>query len=477
MSDERWAGRDRRRASTSPGSPGSGAPRSATGVAASPTSPSRSAARRRARCIGLGDVERWLTHHGRAIQVSAADRVWQWLRTETDDLRLGELMGHLGAFLVFLQRGSRSRGRRCRGASDEDFVAALDHAVAAAVPELPGGLPERPDVECGRRPADRRGRRRRAGRRGDLRLPRRPLSRRARPPASQPTPARRPSVMVRAGAGDRRSVRADPAAERAPVLTAAAPVGRPRCAGRTSTRPGPAHRGPAAARECAAVRCACRRLAAVRRLRRRADSAPWSATRPFSERDWGYDELTGDPRGSTASRREASRSWRGSQHCLAHVKPGGRLVIMMPAARGGPPRGPADPRQPAACRRAPRGHQPSRDGPAAVAPDLWVLRGPDADETPPSHVLMVDASENPSRGRAWRSFFADPDRLPRTGADRCGSSICSTTTSTSARSVTSLRARKRRGRQVPAGADEASRDHRELADTLPDLTALAGGNP
>ena len=52
----------------------------------------------------LGAVERWLAEHDRQIEVSPADRVWQWLRTETDDLQLGALVGYLGAFAVFLHR-------------------------------------------------------------------------------------------------------------------------------------------------------------------------------------------------------------------------------------------------------------------------------------------------------------------------------------------------------------------------------------
>src|SRR5690606_8215029 len=85
-------------------------------------------------------------HHGRAIRVSPADRVWQWLRTETDDLRLGELMGHLGAFLVYLDRRPESWAE-VAGSSDAELAAALSRAVSATVPELPGEFPGRPDPE------------------------------------------------------------------------------------------------------------------------------------------------------------------------------------------------------------------------------------------------------------------------------------------------------------------------------------------
>lgn len=91
----------------------------------------------------LGDVERWLTAHDRAIEVTPADRVWQWLRTEVDDLQLGSYVGQLGVFVVFLQR-EPATWRALVGASD---AVAVGRAVAAAVPELPAGFPERPDAE------------------------------------------------------------------------------------------------------------------------------------------------------------------------------------------------------------------------------------------------------------------------------------------------------------------------------------------
>nr|BFE87010.1 hypothetical protein GCM10020093_096110 [Planobispora longispora] len=53
---------------------------------------------------------------------------------------------------------------------------------------------------------------------------------------------------------------------------------------------------------------------------------------PFNERAWGYDELTGDSRWEYGlpPRSEPELAW--VQHCLAHVRPGGLVAILMPAA-------------------------------------------------------------------------------------------------------------------------------------------------
>ncbi|TDD56485.1 hypothetical protein E1286_02340 [Nonomuraea terrae] len=56
---------------------------------------------------------------------------------------------------------------------------------------------------------------------------------------------------------------------------------------------------------------------------------------PFNERGWGYDELTSDPRWEFGlpPRGESELAW--VQHCLAHVRPGGLVVIMMPGVAAG----------------------------------------------------------------------------------------------------------------------------------------------
>src|SRR5258708_22024785 len=51
---------------------------------------------------------------------------------------------------------------------------------------------------------------------------------------------------------------------------------------------------------------------------------------PFNERTWGHEELVGDPRWEYGlpPRGESELAW--VQHCLARVKPGGTVPILMP---------------------------------------------------------------------------------------------------------------------------------------------------
>lgn len=56
---------------------------------------------------------------------------------------------------------------------------------------------------------------------------------------------------------------------------------------------------------------------------------------PFNERAWGHEELVGDPRWEYGlpPRGESELAW--VQHCLARVKPGGTVAVLMPGAAAG----------------------------------------------------------------------------------------------------------------------------------------------
>jgi SAM-dependent methyltransferase len=350
----------------------------------------------------LGDVERWLTHHGRAIRVSAADRVWQWLRTETDDLRLGELIGHLGAFLVYLDRQPES-WKEVAGASDGEFTAALGRAVAAAVPELPGGLPELPDpefVSALRTIADV------VAEQGAAStfefLVERYLDAHAR--RIQPTPAETADVIVRLAQVTDRSV-LDPACGTGALLAAAAAAGATSVAGQDSDQ--------------ARTRITGARLLLAGGAVEMASGDPLLSdgfaghrfgavvcNPSVAGRDWGYDELAGDPRWEYGlpPRGEPELAW--AQHCLAHTEPGGLAVIVMPPA--------VAVRRPG---RRIRGNLLRAGALRAVVSlrldaggtsDLWVLQRPPADETPPAHVLMLVADDPTAVPRLWTDFCADP---------------------------------------------------------------------
>lgn len=103
---------------------------------------------------------------------------------------------------------------------------------------------------------------------------------------------------------------------------------------------------------------------------------------PFNEREWGYDELVGDPRWvyGQPPRGEPELAW--VQHCLAHVKPGGLVAIRMPPAAAGRRTG-----------RRIRGNLLRAGALRAVvtvgAADLWLLRRPEPGQRPPSRLLLA----------------------------------------------------------------------------------------
>ncbi|WP_431962834.1 N-6 DNA methylase [Actinacidiphila sp. bgisy160] len=115
---------------------------------------------------------------------------------------------------------------------------------------------------------------------------------------------------------------------------------------------------------------------------------------PFNERNWGHEELAYDPRWEYGfpARTESELAW--VQHCLARVREGGTVVLLMPPA--------------AASRRSGRRIRADllRRGtlravvalPAGAAPPygiplhLWVLRRPDGGTAASPHLLLVDTA-------------------------------------------------------------------------------------
>lgn len=361
----------------------------------------------------LIEVEAWLTRHGRQFQMLPADRVWQRIRGTVDELRLGEFVSYLGAFLVLDRREPRSL-RKLLGQPDEQLAAALTERILAAVPELPRGLPERPDAEwigMIRMTAEA------AEDQGHTAvfdfLCERYLEVQSRRVPITPGPV--VELMVDLADVEQGTV-FNPACGAGTILLAAQARGATGLLGQEINS---AIAGVAAARLL--LHDGSVHIVAGDSLRHdafaelRADAAVCNP--PFNERSWGYDELASDPRWEYGlpPRGEPELAW--VQHCLAHVVPGGRVVIMMPAG--------------AASRRAGRRIRgnllragalraviclPSTGLTAIAAPDLWVLRRPTADQLAPSHVLIADASDDPSAIQAaWRSFLDDPQRPPSAG--------------------------------------------------------------
>ncbi|CAL9541020.1 hypothetical protein SUDANB120_04246 [Streptomyces sp. enrichment culture] len=163
---------------------------------------------------------------------------------------------------------------------------------------------------------------------------------------------------------------------------------------------------------------------------------------PYGDRDWGHDELAYDPRWAYGlpGRSESELAW--VQHCLAHLVPGGRAVLLLPPATASRPSGRrirAELVRGGAVRAVlalPAGAAP----PLHVGLQLWVLSRPEPGGPERKSVLFVDAAGSPSPGAGgqatgsprtgssrapidwadltartlahWEAFTADPDRFP-----------------------------------------------------------------
>ncbi len=114
---------------------------------------------------------------------------------------------------------------------------------------------------------------------------------------------------------------------------------------------------------------------------------------PFADRNWGQEELANDSRWEyeLPSRLESELAW--VQHALAHVVPGGMVVVLMPPAAASRPSG----RRIRAnlvrrgALRAVMSLPPRLAAHYALALQLWVLQRP-SEQHAQSHLLLVDAS-------------------------------------------------------------------------------------
>jgi len=128
---------------------------------------------------------------------------------------------------------------------------------------------------------------------------------------------------------------------------------------------------------------------------------------PFGDRDWGQDELALDLRWDYGTPPNAEPELAWAQHALAHLRPGGRAVLVMPPAAAGRASGRrirAEMLRRGAL-RAVIALGPGAIYPRHVGPHLWVLERPrDASLEP--RVLLIDSAGYDTILNAWRSFSA-----------------------------------------------------------------------
>lgn len=150
---------------------------------------------------------------------------------------------------------------------------------------------------------------------------------------------------------------------------------------------------------------------------------------PFNERNWGADELGYDPRWEYGlpARAESELAW--VQHCLARVRPGGLVALLLPgavAARRSGRRIRADLLRKGAL-RAVVALPVGAAAPASVGLHIWLLRRPEPGAGSPGRILLVDASgAGGDYARtvtdAWRAFGGAGD-AGGDGGDEGGAAV------------------------------------------------------
>ncbi|TDP88962.1 N-6 DNA methylase [Labedaea rhizosphaerae] len=299
----------------------------------------------------LTEVQEWLRRKGKQFELGKADRAWQRLRAQSEDLDLGKLVGAAG---VVLLRGMGMKQQRMLWPFplDDQPMVRLVKAMAA---------------DMGRSEAF------------EFLVARYVEAHARRLPVTRPDVA---ELMVRL-AGPVTTL-FDPACGLGTLLCAAPP--EVTAFGQDidiTTTP------------IAAMRLLLRGTEAQIEI---ADSLREDGFRgrladavvcepPTNDRAWGHEELIEDPRWTygVPPRGESELAW--VQHCLAHVRPGGRVVILLPQA--------------VAARRSGkriRGALLRAGAVTAVVtlpggPDLWVLRRPVDGDPVPAAVTLIVASE------------------------------------------------------------------------------------
>ncbi|MGR6320072.1 N-6 DNA methylase [Micromonospora soli] len=329
----------------------------------------------------LGQVEQWLRDQGKLPELSRADRLWRHLAAAMESPATA--LASVGAYLLARQRGERPARKQ------------LDKQLAGLLPEI-DALAD----ELGPQGAFDE-----LWQRFSAPGPGRPFA----------TPDDLADLMVGlAGVGGGAVL--DPAAGTGATLRAAVRAGCTAAYGQELDED---------LAKLAGLWLALREVPGEVRPgdSLRADAFPGRTVDavvchpPFGVTNWGLDELGYDPRWEygVPPRTEPELAW--AQHALAHLRPGGHAVLLMPPTVAGR-RGARRIRAELLRRGALRAVIALPSGVAAphgVPLHLWVLRRPAAEAPAPARALLVDAADGDLAElyarvlSTWRAFAAAPD--------------------------------------------------------------------
>lgn len=348
--------------------------------------------------FALSEVENWLTRHRGVPDIDPEQRLWQAVDSLRESAPADEILSWVGALLLHLHRGADPSAAASEDpvhllhrahevlshVVDQAGLAAPDASPPPAVPEqhVPGLVEAAVDA---------------ARQHGAMAAFERLLDRveQRSPSGAHTLPVELADLMVQLARVAHGTV-VDPICGRGDLLLAAARGGLPGLRGQDRDR--------------ASVWLAALRLAFLDTTPAAADLRVADALRspafpsgeadaalcapPFSERNWGAEELGADSRWmfGTPPRLESDLAW--VQHCLSQVRPGGPVVLLMPPAAAQRPSGRRIRRSllSSGALRAVLALPPGLAAHYAVPLQLWVLARPGGTEGPPDPVLLSESS-------------------------------------------------------------------------------------
>jgi hypothetical protein len=313
--------------------------------------------------FALSEIEEWLRRNGKRYRLSSADRAWQGLISDGADFLLPERLAAAGAYLL--------------GRHDPDLARLL-----------PGDAPRLADPDLAALLDDMSARRGPAAAYEDL-------CGRYRRPAGEP-PDALATAMARIALPDGGSVLDPACATGALLLVTGADGARGQEADLATARIAATRLLLAGSRAApVAVADALRHDAFAGEEFDAVVSAP-----PVVDRTWPHDALAGDARFAHGlpPRTEPELAW--VQHGLAHVRPGGRVVLRLPAAVAS--------RRPGRRIRANLLRAGALQAVLAIEDetrpaDVWVLHRPAPGDQAPTHVLLARGNPD-AAAELWEAF-------------------------------------------------------------------------